>query len=155
MSSPLSSLGFPKLTDLQKCWSLSTKEVVPACCCLCIPTQSLIYKYMVNGSPIESVDQCEASSPPCWRVQPLSYRRLGKKEWGFIWNNIVMLCGLGLQSLSHWGCPLERQKGFTFYRKYSVVIIWWVCMMPVISECLLEPELNSESCARVCTYFGL
>ena len=151
MSSPLSSLGFPKLTDLQKCWSLSMKEVVPACCCLCIPTQSLIYKYMGSGSPIESVDQCE----PCRRVQPLSYRLLGKKSG--------VLFGITLWCCAAWGCNHRvtegaHQKGrrdSPFTGKYSVVIIWWVCMMPVITECLLEPVLNSESCARVCTYFGL
>ena len=36
-------------------------------------------KYMDSGSPIEGVDQSEASSPPCWGVQLLSRRLLGNR----------------------------------------------------------------------------
>ena len=61
---------------------------------------ALFYKETESDSPIENVDQDEASKPPCWRVQLLSRRLLGKKR-AFV---VVVVF-----------CPAERQKVATVH----------------------------------------
>ena len=45
---------------------------------LIIACRPLIKKYMDSGWTIKSVDQTEANSPPCWRVQLISCRLFGE-----------------------------------------------------------------------------
>ena len=59
---------------------------------------------MDSDSPIESVDLSEASSPPCWRVQLLSYRLLGKKD------RAVFLAEITLSCCATWACC---RRGFS------------------------------------------
>ena len=109
----------------------------------------MIYKYMDSGSPFDSVDQSEASSPPCWRVQLLSHGLLGKKEGpGFLyiyyyyyyflsWNNIVMLCGLRLQtprlpSREAKGIHLSQRSVLLSLLSFEALVY---DMIPIITEC--------------------
>ena len=53
-------------------WFVSLRPVY-----LIIAWRPLIKKYMDSGWKIKSVDQTEANSPPCWRVQLISCRLFG------------------------------------------------------------------------------
>ena len=111
---------------------------------------------MDSGWPVGSVDQSEASSPPCWRVQLLSDRHTWKagKSRRFSLNNIVLLfCGLGFQSPR---LPSREAKGIYPSPGSAVLSLFDGLMhgtMPVMTRCLLGPELNCferRACVRAC-----
>ena len=70
------------------------------------------------GASQSSVDESEASSPPCWTIQLLYCRLLGKKERVDLdlFVGIILSC-CAAWACSHRGCPVERQKRFTFHRE--------------------------------------
>ena len=55
--------------------------------CILRLLKPLIQKYTDSGSPLRNVDQSEASSPPCWRVELLCPILTWKEERVFNWNN--------------------------------------------------------------------